>query len=97
MFCFDDYSYAAPCAKAMMVNDITTFLFHIAQCITFGQKYIVTAKLIAKALLNSFYPRLGFKVIKDFAKSLHFDERPASDLITSLEIQSIAEKNIGLQ
>ena len=35
MSCFDDYLDAAPRAKKMRVNYITTFLLHIYQCITF--------------------------------------------------------------
>ena len=37
MGCFDDYSDAAPSAKTMRVNGITTFLLHVAQFITFYQ------------------------------------------------------------
>ena len=33
--CFDDYYDAAPRAKTMRGNSITTFLLHVAQCITF--------------------------------------------------------------
>ena len=35
--CFDDYSDAAPCAKKIMGNGITTFLLRVAPCITFNQ------------------------------------------------------------
>ena len=41
MGCFDDYLDAAPHAKAMRVNGITTFLLHVAQCITFRQKILL--------------------------------------------------------
>ena len=34
--CFDDYSDAAPRAKTVRENGITTFLLHFAQCITFN-------------------------------------------------------------
>ena len=74
MGCFDDYSDAAPRAKTMRVNGITKFLLHVAQFITFSQTNIVTATLIYQAQLNSLYPRLGFKVIKDFATSPNFEE-----------------------
>ena len=37
MGCFDDYSDAAPRAKTMRGDCITTFLLHVAQCITFHQ------------------------------------------------------------
>ena len=73
MGCFDDYSDAAPRAKTMRGNGITTFLLHVAQCITFHQNNIVTATLIANSLLKSFYSMLVFKVIKDFATSPHFE------------------------
>ena len=46
MGCFDDYYYAAPRAKTMRVNCITTFLLQISQCITFHQTRFVTATLI---------------------------------------------------
>ena len=58
----------------MKGNSITTFLLHVAQCITFRQKNIVTATLIAEASLKSFYSRLGLKFIKDFVTSPHFEE-----------------------
>ena len=38
MGCFDDYLDAAPRAKIMRGNGITTFLLHVYQCITFHQK-----------------------------------------------------------
>ena len=40
----------------------------------FPSKKIVTATLIAEALLKSFYSRLGFKVIKDLATSPNSEE-----------------------
>ena len=54
MFCFDDYSDAAPRAKNMRGNDITTFLLHVSKCLTFHQTNIFTATLIAEASLKSF-------------------------------------------
>ena len=74
MGCFDDYLDAAPHIKAMRLNGITTFLLHVAQCITFRQTKFVTAAIIAEASLKSFYSRLGFKVIRDFATSPNFEE-----------------------
>ena len=47
--CFDDYSDAAPRAKTMRGNGITTFILHISQCITFCQANLVTATLISEA------------------------------------------------
>ena len=46
---FDDYCDAAPPAKKMRKNGITTFLLHVYQCITFNQTKFVTATLIAEA------------------------------------------------
>ena len=68
----DDYLDAAPKGKIIRGNFITTFILHIAQCTIFNQTNRVKTTLIANALLNSFYSRLGFMVIKDFAKSPHF-------------------------
>ena len=73
MGCFDDYSDANPRAKTMRVNGITTFLLHVAKCITFRQTKCVTATLISEAPLKSFYTRLGLKVIKYFTTSPHFE------------------------
>ena len=51
---FDGYSNAAPCAKNMRRNGITTSLLHVAPFFTFCQKNIVIATLIAEASLKSF-------------------------------------------
>ena len=74
MGCFDDYSDDAPCAKTMRGNGITTFLLHVAQCITFNQKKLITATIIYEARLRSIYSRLYFKVPKDFATSPTFEK-----------------------
>ena len=71
---FDDYPDAAPRAKTMRGGVITTFLLHVAQCITLNQNKFVTATLIAEARLKSLYSRLGFMVIKYFATSPKFEE-----------------------
>ena len=90
MGCFDDYSDAAPRAKTMRRNGITTFLLHVSQCITFRQTNIVTGTLIAKAFLKSFYSRLGFKVITYFATS----RRLVSNLIMIQEnLKHFRKKN----
>ena len=68
MGCFYDYSDAAPSAKTMRGNGITTLLLHVAQCITFNKKKFVTTRCIAKVSLKPLYSRLGFKVFKDFAE-----------------------------
>ena len=70
----DDYSDAAPQGKIMRGNGIITFLLHDAQCIIFNQTNHVRTTLISDALLKSFYSSLGFKVIKDFTTSPHFEE-----------------------
>ena len=57
MGCFDDYSDAAPHAKTMRGNGITTIILHVSQCINFHQTQFVTATLISEALLRSFYSR----------------------------------------
>ena len=46
---FDGYSNAAPRAKTMRGNVITTFILHVAQCITFNQTKFVTGALNAEA------------------------------------------------
>ena len=55
MGCFDDYSDAAPPAKKMRGDSITTFLLHFAQCITFNETKFVIETLISKASLKSLY------------------------------------------
>ena len=71
---FDGYSNAAPCAKNMRRNGITTFILHVAQCITFNKTIFFAEKIIAKARLKSLYIRLGFNVIKYFVTSTNFEE-----------------------
>ena len=63
----------------------------------FCQTNIVTAKLIAKALLKSFYSRLGFKVIKDFAKSPKFKEARKRFDYESGKSKTMQKNIIGLQ
>ena len=70
---FGDYSDAAPRAKIMRGNGITTLLFHVSPFITFHQTTSVTEILISKARLNSLYSRLDFKGINFFATSTNFD------------------------
>ena len=70
----DDYSDANPNHKSIRGNGITTFLLHVAQCINSNKKYRVKTILIADASLKSFYSRLGFTVIKDFATSTNFEK-----------------------
>ena len=49
MFFLNDYLDAAPCAKTMRGNGITTYILHGAQYITFPLTNMFTATLIAKA------------------------------------------------
>ena len=44
---FDDYPDAAPRAKKMRGNGITTFLLHVYRCITFYQFIFVTTEIIS--------------------------------------------------
>ena len=68
----DDYSDADPNHKSIRGNGITTFLFHVAKCIIFCLPNHVKTILISNASLKTFYSRLGFTVIKDFATSTTF-------------------------
>ena len=70
----DDYSDDDPNHKRIRENGITTFLFHVYQCILFRLTNCVKTILIANASLKSFYSRLGFTVIKHFATSTNFEE-----------------------
>ena len=70
----DDYSDADQNQRIIRGNGIDTFLLHVAQCIIFNKTNCVKTILISNALLKSFYSRLGFKVIKDFATSTNFEE-----------------------
>ena len=97
MGCFYDYSDAATCSKTIRGNGITTFIFHVAQCITLLQTKIVTETLITKALLKPLYSRLGFKVIKDFSTSPHFKEARKRFNYQSGESKALHQKTICLQ
>ena len=68
----DDYSDADPNHKSIRGNGITTFLFHVAQCIIFNLTNQVKTILIANVSLKTFYSRFGFSVIKYFATSSNF-------------------------
>ena len=69
----DDYSDADPNHKSIRGNGITKFLFHVTQCIIFCLTNYVKTILIVNASLKTFYSRLGFTVIKDFATSTTFE------------------------
>ena len=93
----DDYSDAAPQGKIMRGNSITTFLLHVSQFIIFNQTNRVKTTLIAKAQLKSFYSRLGFKVIKDFATSTNFEEARSQFHYETGKSKAYQKKTIGLQ
>ena len=69
----DDYYDADPDQKSIRGNSITTFLFHVAQCIIFCLTNCVKTILIANASLKTFDSRLGFTVIKDLVTSTTFE------------------------
>ena len=69
----DDYSDADPNYKSIRGNGITTFLFHVSQCIILCLTNCVKTIRIANAPLESVYSRLGFTVIKDFVTSTTFE------------------------
>ena len=69
----DDYSDADPNHNSIRGNGITTYIFHVSQCIIFCLTNYVKTILIANASLKSFYSRLGFAVIKYFVTSTNFE------------------------
>ena len=69
----DYYSDADPNHKSIRGNGITTFIFHVAQCILFRLTNFVKTILIANASLKSFDSRLCFTVIKYFATYTTFE------------------------
>ena len=72
--CFlDDYSDADTNHKSIRANGITTYLFHVAQCIFFCLTNSVKTILIANASFKTFHSRLGFTVIKYFVNSTTFE------------------------
>ena len=69
----DYYSDADPNHKSIRGNGITTFFFHVDQCIIFNLTNHVKTILIANVSLKKFYSRLVFTVIKDFVTSTNFE------------------------
>ena len=69
----DDYSDVDPDQKSIRGDGITTFIFHVAQCILLHLTNFVKTILISNASLKSFYSRLGFTVIKYFVTSTTFE------------------------
>ena len=72
----DDYYNADLNHKSIRGNGITTFLFHVAQCIIFNLKNHLKTILIANASLKSFYSSLGFTGIKYFVTHNEFSCEP---------------------
>ena len=70
---------------------------HVAQCIIFNQTNCVKTTLISDASLKSFYSRLDFKAIKDFANSPNFEEACKRFHYESGKSKEDHKKNIGLQ
>ena len=89
----DDYSDADPNHKSIRGNGITTFLFHVAQCILFRLKNCVNTILIDNASLKSFYLRLGFTFIKDFVTSTIFEAARRQFHYEKGKSKSITEAN----
>ena len=93
----DGYSDADPIHKIIRGNGITKFLFHVAQFIIFNLANRIKTILIANASLKSFYSRLGFKVIKDFATSTNFVEDRRRFHYETGKYKADQTKTIGLQ
>ena len=93
----DYYLDADPNHKSIRGNGITTFLLHVAQCIIFNQTNRVKTILIVNASLKSFYSRLGFKVIKDFATSTNFEAACSRFHYEKGKSKAEHKQTIGLQ
>ena len=97
MVSLDDYLDDAPKGKIIRLNGITTFILHVAPCIIFNRKNRLKKTLIADALLKSFYSRLSFKVIKNFANSPNFEKACKRFHYESGKCKKYQKKTIGLQ
>ena len=93
----DCYSDADPNHKSIRGNGITTFFFHVAQCIIFNLTNCVKKILIANASLKSFYSRLGLMVIKDFATSTNFEVARSRFHYNKGKYKAEQKQTIGLQ
>ena len=93
----DDYSDADLNQKIIRGNGITTFLFHVAQCIIFKLTTQVKTILIANVSLKTFYSRLGFSVIKVFATSTTFEAARRRFHSETGKYKTYQTKTIGLQ
>ena len=69
----DDYSDADSNHKSIRGNGITTFIFHVSQCILFCLTNCFITIIFANISLKTFYSRLVFMVIKDFVTSTTFE------------------------
>ena len=92
-----EYSDADTNHKSIRGNGITTFIFHIAQCIIFCLTNCVKTILIANVSLNLFYSRLCFTVIKDFATSATFEAACRQFHYKEGKCRSEQKQTIGLQ
>ena len=93
----DDYSDADPNHKSIRGIGITTFPFHVAQCIIFNIKNHVKTTIIANASLKSFYSRLGFTVIKYFLTSTNFEAACSRFHYEKGKSKAEQKQTIGLQ
>ena len=93
----DKYSDADPNRKSIGRNGITTFLFHVDQCIHFCLTNHVKTILIANFSLKTFYSRLGFSVIKYFATSTTFEAARRRFHYETGKSKADQKKTIGLQ
>ena len=93
----DDYSDADPNHKIIRGNGITTFIFHVAQCIIFCLTDYVKTILIANVSLKTFYSRLGFTVTNDFVTSTNFEAARSRFHYETGKSKSDQKKTIGLQ
>ena len=93
----DDYSDADPNHRSIMWNGITTFIFHVAQCIVFNLTNHVKTILIANVSLKTFYSRLGFSVIKDFVTSTNFEVARRRFHYKTGKSKADQKQTIGLQ
>ena len=60
MVFLDDYSDADPNHKSIRENGITTYLFHVAQCILFCLTNSVKTILITNASIKNILFKVGF-------------------------------------
>ena len=95
---FLDYYYDSdPNHKSIRGNGITTFLFHVAQCIIFNKIKNVKTILLANVSLKTFYSRLDFLVIKDFVTSTTFEAVHRRFHYETGKSKADQTKTIGLQ